>query len=164
MPWRDQGESWRFTHHSWRHYPFCFQLRSNCFRKQMDFDATLEFLGEGSWTFMASFWICLLILPGAYHCFHGLQISSGSGLPFGQIRPRLVGFRFARFVGGWCLFGLCLAACFHIAQSHGGTLLPCDARDRARAASRPRGSVGRAPFLTAQTDCRLWFESLLVQG
>ena len=28
--------------------------------------------------------------------------------------------------------------------------------------SRPRGSVGRTPFLTAQPDCRWWIESLLV--
>ena len=28
---------------------------------------------------------------------------------------------------------------------------------------RPRGSVGRASFLTALTDCRWWFDSLLVR-
>ena len=30
--------------------------------------------------------------------------------------------------------------------------------------SRPRGLVGRAPFLTAQTEHRWWFESLLVHA
>ena len=30
-------------------------------------------------------------------------------------------------------------------------------------ASRPRGSVGIAAFLTSLTDCRWWFDTLLVR-
>ena len=32
-----------------------------------------------------------------------------------------------------------------------------------RAPAHDRGSVGRASFLTALTDCRWWFDSLLVR-
>ena len=136
VPWRSQEEGWRFAHHSWRHYPFWFQLRSEGMRRQMDFDATLGFPGEGPWIFRVIFWILVFLSRQAFLCALDFRKLHRPGFSLGHARSLWVGSCSGRFVGRGLLFGFCLAALLPTVRSHGGVLLPRDAGDRARAAQR----------------------------